>query len=59
VLTAAELREFERENLLRALELSGWKVSGSGGAADRLGMRPNTLGSRMKALGIRRPAGHS
>jgi transcriptional regulator with GAF, ATPase, and Fis domain len=59
VLTAAELREFERENLLRALELSGWKVSGSGGAADRLGMRPKTLGSRMKALGIRRPAGDS
>jgi PAS domain S-box-containing protein len=55
ILTAAELRDLERDNLLRALKAAGWKVSGPGGAAERLGMKPNTLGSRMKALGIRRP----
>ena len=55
ILTALELRDLERRNLLRALDATGWKVSGAGGAAERLGMKPNTLSSRMKALGIRRP----
>jgi transcriptional regulator with GAF, ATPase, and Fis domain len=30
------------------------KVSGNGGAAQLLGMKPTTLSSRMKALGIER-----
>jgi transcriptional regulator with GAF, ATPase, and Fis domain len=55
VLTAAGLEEFERANLLRALEHAGWKLSGTGGAARLLGLHPNTLASRMKALGIERP----
>ena len=54
ILTAAELRAFERSNLLRALEASAWKISGAKGAAERLGMKPNTLSSRMKSLGIER-----
>jgi PAS domain S-box-containing protein len=56
ILTAGELRDLERANLLRALEAAGWKISGADGAAERLGVNPNTLSSRMKALGIRRPA---
>jgi formate hydrogenlyase transcriptional activator len=55
VLTAAELQELERANLLRALQEAAWKVSGPGGAAERLGLNPNTLASRMRALGIERP----
>jgi transcriptional regulator with GAF, ATPase, and Fis domain len=55
LLTYAELKRLERENVLRALELSGWKVSGEGGAAARLGTKPSTLTSRMKAMGIERP----
>jgi len=58
VLTATELKDFERGNLLRALDASGWKLSGEGGAAQRLGMNPNTLASRMKALGVRRRPDH-
>ncbi|QDU72545.1 sigma-54-dependent Fis family transcriptional regulator [Mucisphaera calidilacus] len=54
VLTAAEMRERERENIVRALEVSGGRVSGAGGAAALLGMRPSTLSSRMKALRLRR-----
>ncbi len=54
ILTAVELRDLERENLLRALRAADWKISGAGGAAERLGLKPNTLSSRMKALGIRR-----
>ena len=48
------LEEFERANILRALEESDWKVKGEGNAASRLGINPNTLRSRMKKLGISR-----
>jgi len=57
VLTATELRDLERANLLRALDASGGKISGPGGAAERLGLPPNTLSSRMKSLGVTRPKG--
>ena len=53
--TADEMRDLERTNLVRALKACGWKVTGSQGAARRVGMNPSTLNSRMKALGIRRP----
>lgn len=50
--TLRELEELERANLARALETSGGRISGSGGAAALLGMNPSTLRSRMKALGV-------
>jgi formate hydrogenlyase transcriptional activator len=53
--TKGELREIERETLVRALEASAWKVAGATGAAQKLGIPPSTLTSRMKALGIARP----
>jgi transcriptional regulator with GAF, ATPase, and Fis domain len=55
VRTAAEMQALERDNLLRALEACNWKVSGSRGAARMLGMKPTTLSSRLKAMGIERP----
>jgi PAS domain S-box-containing protein len=55
ILTAPELEALERENLRRALDACGWKISGAGGAAERLGLKPTTLTSRMKALDLRRP----
>ncbi|RYE91321.1 MAG: AAA family ATPase [Myxococcales bacterium] len=54
-LTAGELREFERRNLLLALEKAEWRVAGEGGAAERLGVKPSTLTYQMRALGIERP----
>ena len=54
--TSQALRARERENLVRALERAGWRVAGPDGAASRLGIPASTLASRMKALGIRRPA---
>jgi PAS domain S-box-containing protein len=54
VRTAKELAELERANLLAALEASDWKVAGENGAAQLLGVKPTTLSSRMKALGIER-----
>jgi transcriptional regulator with GAF, ATPase, and Fis domain len=55
ILTEPQLREFEKENLVRALQKSQWRVAGNQGAARLLGMPPSTLQSRMKALGIKRP----
>jgi transcriptional regulator with GAF, ATPase, and Fis domain len=37
------------------LERVGWRVRGTGGAAELLEMNPTTLDSRMAKLGIRRP----
>jgi len=56
VLTARELDEFERSNIMRALASCGWRISGESGAARLLGIPPTTLSSRMKGLKIRRPA---
>ncbi|KPK58650.1 MAG: Fis family transcriptional regulator, partial [Gemmatimonas sp. SG8_38_2] len=55
VLTVTEMQDLERANIVRALEAAKWKISGSGGAAERLGLNPKTLSSRMKSLRIERP----
>ncbi len=54
--TVVELEELERQNILRALEAAGGRISGAGGAAGLLGMKPSTLRSRMKALGLKNGA---
>jgi formate hydrogenlyase transcriptional activator len=51
----ATLRDMERSYILRTLEQTGWKVRGSGGAAEILDMNYSTLSVRMKKLGIVRP----
>jgi transcriptional regulator with GAF, ATPase, and Fis domain len=53
--TEGELREAERANILATLDKTRWKVYGSGGAAELLGIKPGTLSARMKKLGLRRP----
>lgn len=50
-----EMRRRERENLLAALKHTKWKISGESGAAELLGIKPTTLASRMKKMGIKRP----
>ncbi|MFN7983582.1 MAG: sigma 54-interacting transcriptional regulator [Vicinamibacterales bacterium] len=52
--TEAEWRNLERNNLLAALKAARGKVAGTSGAATLLGVNPNTLASRLRALGIRR-----
>jgi transcriptional regulator with GAF, ATPase, and Fis domain len=54
VLSAKELEDLERKNLIAALNASRWKVAGANGAAALLGIKPTTLSSRMKALRIAR-----
>jgi PAS domain S-box-containing protein len=55
VLTEKEVREFQRNNILKALEQANWKVSGAAGAAEALGVRPTTLADRIRTLKIRKP----
>ena len=54
-LTESELQRRERENLLIILEKANWKIKGSDGAAELLGVNSATLLSRMKKMGLRRP----
>jgi DNA-binding NtrC family response regulator len=53
-LTQPELQRRERENLLTALKKTGWKIKGADGAAELLGVKPTTLISRIKKMGLRR-----
>jgi formate hydrogenlyase transcriptional activator len=45
----------ERGQILAALEQTGWRIRGPAGAATLLGLKPTTLESRIKKLGIQRP----
>ncbi len=47
------LADSERDLIVRALESTRWRIKGPTGAAAALGLRPSTLYSRMKKLGIR------
>jgi transcriptional regulator with GAF, ATPase, and Fis domain len=55
ILTEAEVRQREQQNMLVALNKAGWKIHGESGAAELLGLKPTTLISRMKKLGMKRP----
>jgi transcriptional regulator with GAF, ATPase, and Fis domain len=50
--TIVSLAEAEREHIRAALAVSGGKIYGEDGAACLLGLKPTTLQSRMKKLGI-------
>jgi transcriptional regulator with GAF, ATPase, and Fis domain len=54
ILSASELEALERANLVRALAACGGKIAGENGVAQRLGLPPSTVSSRMKSLGIQR-----
>ena len=49
-----DLQENEKQHILKALETTNWKVSGSKGAAKLLNLKATTLEARMKKLGIAR-----
>ena len=53
IMTEAEIRELEKNNIQQALAASNGKIYGHDGAAAKLGMKPTTLSSRIKALGVR------
>jgi len=49
------LSEVERNYIIATLERTYWRIEGRNGAAEILDINPNTLRSRMRKLGIRRP----
>ncbi len=51
-MTEEEFRALERANLRAALTAAEWRVSGKGGAAELLGLKPSTVAYRMKRLGL-------
>jgi DNA-binding NtrC family response regulator len=55
-LTELEIRRRERENLFVVLQKAGWKIKGVDGAAELLGVKPNTLFARIEKMGLKRPA---
>jgi transcriptional regulator with GAF, ATPase, and Fis domain len=55
-LTESEMQRRERKNLFTVLQKTGWKIKGTDGAAELLGMNPSTLIYRIEKLGLKRPA---
>jgi transcriptional regulator with GAF, ATPase, and Fis domain len=54
LLTRSDLKARERESIAAALAKTGGKIFGPDGAAALLGMKPTTLASRIKVLGLAR-----
>lgn len=52
---AATMADVQRRAILATLARTGGRVSGPGGAAELLGMKPTTLESRIRRLGLRKP----
>ncbi|MGI9568687.1 MAG: sigma 54-interacting transcriptional regulator, partial [Desulfobulbia bacterium] len=42
------LEELEKDHIKKVLQLTSWRVSGKGGSAEKLGLKPTTLEARMK-----------
>jgi len=55
ILTEAELNRRELQNMLAVLDKTHWKIKGRDGAAELLGVKPTTLLTRLKRMGIKRP----
>ena len=56
ILTERQMRELQKQNVIAALKQTDGKVSGAGGAAEILGIKPTTLNDRIRSFGIRRAA---
>ena len=48
------LMDVEKEHIRGVLENTGWRIRGVDGAAERLGLRPTTLETRLAKLGLKR-----
>jgi transcriptional regulator with GAF, ATPase, and Fis domain len=52
---SVKLIDVEREHILGVLESTKWRIRGTAGAAEQLGLKPTTLETRMTKLGLSRP----
>ena len=55
VQSEVEMQLRYQENILNALNQCKWKVTSSDGAAELLGLKPSTLNSKIKKMGLKRP----
>jgi transcriptional regulator with GAF, ATPase, and Fis domain len=53
--TVRTLEETERNQILKMLSETRWRIEGKNGAAAILGLHPSTLRARMHNLGVVRP----
>lgn len=51
---AMSFEEMERMHIISVMDSTGWRVRGNQGAAEKLRLKPSTLESKMKKLGIKR-----
>lgn len=58
ITSETERQRRDRESIIAALQQANGKVFGPGGAAAILGVKPTTLASRIKVLGIKKPPRH-
>ena len=56
ILTFEEMKDIERQNIIKVLNITNWKISGPGGASDILQIPRTTLTSKIKKLSIKRTA---
>ena len=49
-----EMQEVEKDHISYILNMTNWRIRGKSGAAEILGLKPTTLESRIKKLGIKR-----
>jgi len=55
ILTQEEMKLRDQQNILNALDQCNWKITGSEGTAEQLQMKPTTLNSKIKKMGLKRP----
>jgi transcriptional regulator with GAF, ATPase, and Fis domain len=53
--SSSKLSDVSKAHIRSVLDSTGWRIRGGGGAADRLGLKPTTLETRMVKLGLSRP----
>jgi len=56
ILTSDDLLKLEKSNIIKALNITKWKISGEGGAAELLKLPRTTLTSKIEKFGIKRIA---
>ncbi len=54
ILTESEFRQLEKANLRKAMQKTGWKISGDNGAAELLGLKASTLAYRLSQFGLKK-----
>ena len=52
---SVKLADVEKEHIRTVLESTRWRIRGTGGASEQLGLKATTLETRMAKLGLQRP----